>query len=331
MFEGGSAMLTRRKMAVLTGSGAACAAAGLSGRGAAAAVAAQTPIDFDVPRGACDCHLHVFPDPARFPFTPNRVYTPPVATAEDALELQRSLRLDRVVVIQPSVYGMDNGAVLDAIRRLGPERARGVAVIDADTPSARLDEMGQAGIRGVQVNLEIGGAVDPATSARRLQDAVRQVAGRGWHVQTLTRLATIDALKDQLMGLPVPLVVNHFGNVRAEGGVRQPGFASLLELVRAGKAYVKLSGAHHISNRAPDFPDPAPLAQALIQANPDRVLWGTNWPHPDSSGRRPAQEVSPFVAVDDGRLFNELPNWAPDAAVRRKILVDNPARLYGFG
>ena len=112
--------------------------------------------------------------------------------------------------------------------------------------------------------------------------------------------------------------------------MRQPGFASLLELVRAGKAYVKLSGAHHISNRAPDFPDAAPLAQALIGANPDRVLWGTNWPHPDSSGRRPAQEVSPFVAVDDGRLFNELPKWALDAAVRRKILVDNPARLYGF-
>ena len=181
------------------------------------------------------------------------------------------------------------------------------------------------------MNLEIGGAVDPATSARRLQDAVKQVAGRGWHVQTLTRLATIDTLKDQLMDLPVPLVVNHFGNARAELGVQQPGFAALLELVRAGKAYVKLSGAHHISSRAPDFPDAAPLAQALIRANPDRVLWGTNWPHPDSSGRRSVQEVSPFVEVDDGRLFNELPRWAPDAALRRKILVDNPARLYGFG
>ena len=204
-------------------------------------------------------------------------------------------------------------------------------MIDERTTDAQFDEMGRAGIRGVHVNLEIGGVVDPATSERRLQDAVRQVAGRGWHVQTLTRLATIDALKEQLMGLPVPLVINHFGNARAEGGLRQPGFASLLELVRAGKAYVKLSGAHHISHRAPDFPDAAPLARALVQANPDRILWGTNWPHPDSSGRRPAQEVSAFVEVDDGRLFNELPRWAPDAAVRRKILVDNPARLYGFG
>ena len=324
-------MLTRRKTNALAAAGAAWAAAGLSGRGAAAGGAARTPVDFDVPRGACDCHVHVFPDPARFPFAPNRVYTPAVAMADEVLELQRSLRLDRVVVVQPSVYGTDNSALLDGIRQLGPRRARGVAVIDERTTGAQLDEMDQAGVRGVHVNLEIGGVVDPAASARRLQDAVRQVAGRGWHVQTLTRLSTIEALKDQLMGLLVPLVVNHLGNARAEGGVDQPGFASLLELVRAGKAYVKVSGAHSISKRAPDFPDAAPLARALIQANPDRILWGTNWPHPDSSGRRPAQEVSPFLEVDDGRLFNELPRWAPDAAVRRKILVDNPARLYGFG
>jgi predicted TIM-barrel fold metal-dependent hydrolase len=323
-------MPTRREVVAFAGAGAAWAAAGLSGR-SAAAVAPQTPADFDVPPGAYDCHLHVFPDPARFPFVPNRVYTPPVATADDALELQRALRLDRVVVIQPSVYGTDNGAVLDAMRRLGPQRARGVAVVDGNATNAQLDEMDQAGLRGVHVNLEIGGVVDTATSARRLQDAVRQAAGRGWHVQTLTRLTTIDALKDRLMDLPVPLVVNHFGNARAEAGVEQSGFPALVELVRAGKAYVKLSGAHHISSRAPDFPDAAPLAQALIRANPDRVLWGTNWPHSASSGGRPAQEVSPVVEVDDGRLFNELPRWAPDAAVRRKILVDNPARLYGCG
>ena len=192
--------------------------------------------------------------------------------------------------------------------------------------------MDKAGVRGVHVNLAIGGAVDPATAARRLQDAAQRAAGRdGWHVQTQVQIATVDALKDRLMDMPVPLVFVHFGGARAEPGVGQPGFASLIELVRAGKAYVKVSGAHSISKLAPDFPDAAPLARALIQANPDRVLWGTNWPHPNSSGARPAQEVSPNLAIDDGRILDELPKWVPDAAVRRKILADNPARLYGFG
>ena len=323
-------MLTRREIAVLAGASAAWASV-LSGRDAGAAVRAQTPVAFDVPPGACDCHAHVFPDPARFPFTQNRVYTPSLATAEDLLELQRVLHLGRVVIVQPSVYGTDNSAQLDAIRQLGPQRARGVVIVGETTTAAELDEMDKAGIRGVHVNLAIGAAVDPATSARRLQEAVQRVVGRGgWHVQTQIPLATIDALKDQLMNMPVPLVFVHFGGARAELGVEQPGFATLIELVRAGKAYVKVSGAHSISRRAPDFPDATPLAQALIQANPDRVLWGTNWPHPNSSGARPAGEVSPNLDIDDGRIFNELPKWAPDAAVRHKILVDNPARLYGF-
>lgn len=325
-------MLTRRKAAVLAGAGVAWAAAAPGGRGAAAAVQVQTPVGFDVPRGACDCHAHVFPDPERFPFTPNRVYTPSPATTDELLELQRLLRLDRVVINQPSVYGTDNGALLDAVRRLGPQRARGVAIVGEETTAAHLDEMDRVGVRGVHVNLAVGGAVDPATAARRLQDAVQRVAGRGgWHVQTQTQLAVIDALKDRLMALPVPLVFVHFGGARAELGVEQPGFASLLELVRAGRAYVKVSGAHSISKLAPDFSDAAPLAQALVRANPDRVLWGTNWPHPNSSGARPAQEISPNLAIDDGRILNQLPDWTPDAAVRRKILVDNPARLYGFG
>ena len=321
-------MLTRRDMLC---AGAALTTAVLSSGAAAAAVLPQTPVNFDVPRGACDCHAHVFPDSAKFPFTANRSYTPTLATPDDLLELQRLLHLDRVVINQPSVYGVDNGAQLDGIRQLGPQRARGVVIIDEKTTGAQLDEIDKAGVRGVHVNLAIGGAVDPATSARRLQAAAQQIAGRrGWHVQTQTQLATVDALKDQLMNMPAPLVIVHFGGARAELGVDQPGFASLLELLRAGKAYVKVSGAHSVSKRGPDFADAAPLAQALIQANPDRILWGTNWPHPNSAGGRPAQEVSPNLEIDDGRIFNELPKWAPDAAVRRKILVDNPARLYGF-
>jgi predicted TIM-barrel fold metal-dependent hydrolase len=323
-------MPTRRDLIVGAGAVGAASAAGLPAA-ASAAGEARTAVRFDVPQGACDCHVHVFPDPARFPFWEGRVYTPPVATADDLLALQRALRLDRAVIVQPSVYGTDNRATLDGVRQLGPQRARAVAVIDERTTGTQLDEMHQAGVRGVRVNLETAGVVDPAASARKLQDAVRQVAGRGWHVQTYTRLSTIEALKDQLAAMPVPLVVDHFGGARGELGVQQPGFATLLDLVRSGKAYVKVSGAYRSSSRGPDFAEMAPFAQALIQANADRIVWGSDWPHPESSGRRPAQEISPAIEIDDGLLLNQLAAWAPDAAVRRKILVDNPARLYDFG
>ena len=259
------------------------------------------------------------------------VYTPPVATAADLLQLQRALKLDRVVIVQPSVYGTDNRATLDGIRELGPQRARGVAVIDGSATPAQLEELHQAGIRGVRVNLETAGVVDPAASGQKLKAAVEQVRARGWHVQTYTRLSIIEALKDQLMQMPVPLVVDHFGGARGELGVSQPGFASLVELVKAGKAYVKISGAYRSSNAAPDFADVTPLAQALIAANPDRIVWGTDWPHPNTSLKRAATEISEPVPIDDGLLLNNLAKWAPDAATRRKILVDNPARLYGFG
>ena len=318
-------MTTRRRVMQ---SAAAMAAAMPTMRVSAAET--RTPVNFELPRGACDCHTHVFLDPARYPFFERRSYTPPTATAEDLLELQRFLHLDRVVIVQPSVYGTDNSATLEGMRALGRERARGVAVIDERTSATELDAMAEAGIRGVRVNLETAGVVDPAASAQRLQQAVALVRARGWHVQTYTRLAIIEALKDQLMNLPVPLVVDHFGGARGELGPSQPGFAALVELVRAGKAHVKISGAYRSSTRAPDYPDMTPLAQALIQANPDRIVWGTDWPHPDSSGRRAATEISPPIAVDDGRLLNQLPVWAPDAAVRRKILVENSARLYGF-
>ena len=318
-------MTTRRRLLQAAALGAAASATG------PARAATRTAPAFEIPAGACDCHVHVFPDPARFPFFAGRSYTPPVATAAELLQLQRDLRLSRVVIVQPSVYGVDNRATLDGMRELGPDRARGVAVIDGSTTPAQLDELHQAGIRGVRVNLETAGVVDPAASGQKLKAAVEQVKARGWHVQTYTRLSIIEALKDQLMQMPVPLVVDHFGGARGELGVSQPGFAALVDLVKAGRAYVKISGAYRSSNAAPDFADVAPLAQALIAANPDRIVWGTDWPHPNSSLQKAATEISEPFPIDDGRLLNQLAAWAPDAATRRKILVDNPARLYGFG
>jgi predicted TIM-barrel fold metal-dependent hydrolase len=299
----------------------------------ARATAAQptTPVNFDVPAGACDCHTHIHGDPAKFPFFAGRVYTPEPASPEEMSALHKALHIERVVIVTPSVYGTDNSATLFGMKARGAT-ARGVAVIDDKTPETDLDAMNQAGIRGIRLNLATGGVNDPTVGRPRFQTAVERVKARNWHVQLFTSLAMISAIKDLVAASPVPVVFDHFGGAQAEPGVEQPGFSDLLQLVKSGKAYVKISGAYRASKLAPDYPDAAPLAQALIAANADRIIWGTDWPHPDSStvpGRKPT-DVAPLFQIDDGRLFNQLPVWAPDAAIRKTILVDNPARLYGF-
>jgi predicted TIM-barrel fold metal-dependent hydrolase len=205
--------------------------------------------------------------------------------------------------------------------------ARGVAVIDAKTPESELDAMGRAGVRGIRLNLATGGTNDPAVGRQRFKVAAERVKNRNWHVQMNTNLAMVAAIKDLVAASPVPVVFDHFANARAELGREQPGFADLVGLVRSGRAYVKIS----ISGGPPrDYADFVPLARALIAANPERIVWGTNWPHPNSgSGRKPT-ELTPLFQVDDGLVLNLLPVWAPDAGIRKKILVDNPAKLYAF-
>ena len=297
------------------------------------ATAAQpsTPVNFDVPAGACDCHTHIHGDPEKFPFFAGRVYTPELASPEEMTALHNALHIERVVIVTPSVYGTDNSATLFGMKARGAT-ARGVAVIDDKTSESDLDAMGQAGIRGVRLNLATGGVSDPAVGRPRFQAAIERVKNRNWHIQLFTNLAMISAIKDLVAASPVPVVFDHFGGAQAGLGVEQPGFADLTELVRSGKAYVKISGAYRASKVAPDYADAAPLARALIAANSDRVVWGTDWPHPDSvtpPGRK-TTDVQPLFQIDDGRLLNQLPVWAPDAAIRKKILVDNPAQLYGF-
>jgi predicted TIM-barrel fold metal-dependent hydrolase/predicted NBD/HSP70 family sugar kinase len=294
----------------------------------------KTALSFAVPEGACDCHVHVFGRAATFPFAARRGYTPPPASAAQLLALQAALKLSRVVIVQPSVYGSDNSCTLDGMRRLGA-RARGVAVIDEATSNAALDQMHRAGIRGVRVNLATAGESDPAQARRNLAAAVARVAPLGWHVQVYTELSVIAALKDEVARLGVPIVFDHFGGAQAAGGpaggVGQPGFAALLALVTAGHAYVKVSAAYRSSNKAPAYDDVAPLAEALIAANPDRILWGTDWPHPHAAAPGAALDrVTPSYDIDDGLALNQLQLWAPNAAIRRKILVANPARLYDF-
>ena len=319
-------MLTRRRFMAASIAGGA-----LLRTRASFAMAAQpaTPVSFEVPRGACDCHTHIHGDPGKFPFFPGRVYTPEMALPEEMAALHQALRMPRVVIVTPSVYGTDNSATLYGMKARGAD-ARGVAVIDDKTPENELDAMARAGVRGIRLNLATGGASDPAAGRSRFERALERVKSRNWHVQLYTNLATISAIRDLVAVSPVPVVFDHFGGARAELGPQQAGFAQLLDLVRSGRAYVKISGAYRSSNLAPDYADVVPLARALIAANPERIVWGTDWPHPNSASGRKATELTPLFQIDDGRLLNQLPVWAPDAATRSKILVDNPARLYGF-
>ncbi|MBR0934806.1 amidohydrolase family protein [Bradyrhizobium jicamae] len=321
-------MLTRRSMML------ASIAAGVtmtSSNASSRASQPSTAVNFDVPPGACDCHTHIHGDPEKFPFFAGRVYTPEQASPEEMSALHKALHVERVVIVTPSVYGPDNSATLFGMMARGAT-ARGVAVIDDSTSESDLDNLYKAGFRGIRLNLATGGVNDPNVGRQRFSAAIERMKARGWHVQLFTSLAMIAAIKDLVAAAPVPVVFDHFGGAQAALGTGQPGFADLLDLVKSGKAYVKISGAYRASKLAPDYPDAAPLAQALIAANAERIVWGTDWPHPDSvtpPGRK-VTDVTPLYQIDDGRLLNQLPAWAPDAAIRRTILVDNPARLYGF-
>jgi predicted TIM-barrel fold metal-dependent hydrolase len=323
-------MISRR--GILKGLAVASAAALLRPANSAPAIASQpaTPVNFDVPANACDCHTHIF-DPAHFPFAASRTYTPEPASVRELLSMHRALHLDRVVIVQPSVYGTDNSCMLDALKQIGAG-ARGVAVIDDATTDADLDAMQSAGVRGVRINFQTTAQVNPDDARRRFAAMLERAQGRNWIVQIYARLDVIEAIKDQVMAAPVPVVFDHLGGAQASLGLTQPGFSTLLSLLSAGKAYVKISGEYRSSTEAPDYADAAPLAKAMMATNPSRILWGSDWPHPDSAAKpgRAASDLAPLFQIDDGRLFNLFAAWAPDAALRKMILVENPAKLYGF-
>jgi len=320
-------MLSRRSVLL------ASLAAGVAMSNKAHARAAQpaTPVNFDVPAHACDCHTHIHGDVEKFPFFAGRVYTPEPASPEEMAALHKALHIERVVIVTPSVYGTDNSSTLFGMKARGAA-ARGVAVIDDKTTEAQLDAMQTDGFRGVRLNLATGGVNDPNVGKTRFSAAVDRMTPRKWHVQLYTTLPMIAAIKPLVLASPVPAVFDHFGGAQAELGVDQPGFSDLVDLVKSGKAYVKISGAYRSSKKAPDYADVVPLAKALIAANPERIIWGTDWPHPNSvtAPGKQITDVTPLFQIDDGRLLNQLAVWAPDAATRKTILVDNPARLYGF-
>ena len=267
-----------------------------------------------VPAGACDCHFHVFDEPS--PQVAERSYTAPPAPLSALRHLHKTLGISRSVIVQPSVYGTDNRTTLESCQ--GDPAMRAIVVIDADTPPATLAGYRTHGAVGCRVNMLF------ASNARidSLAELAARIADQGWHLQILCDVAALGDGMDQFAALPVPVVFDHFGHLQAIRGVDDTGFQALLRLLGAGKAWVKLSGAYRLgpAGRETDRAV-AGLAAALIAANPDQLVWGSDWPHPAI----PQQEMP-----NDGDLFDALAVWAPDEALRRRILVDNPARLYGF-
>jgi len=273
---------------------------------------------FALPDGACDTHAHVIARAPGYPLVPERSYTAPAATLQDYLAMLDAQGMARGVLVQVSIHGTDNRYMVEALRA-HPERLRGIAVVAPDVSDAELQDLHDAGVRGLRLNVLFGGGVGLAA----MQTLAQRIAPMGWHMQFLIDVNRLDtATLRELTQLPCPGVIDHMGYVRAEAGVDAPGFQTLAHLVNDAGFWVKLSGAYRISHRHDAFDDVTPLAQALVAASPDRMLWGSDWPH---VGLR-----APDPMPDTGVLRNALPRWIPDTATRNKILVDNPARLYRF-
>jgi 2-pyrone-4,6-dicarboxylate lactonase len=270
---------------------------------------------FLLPRGACDTHVHIWGPFERFPLAKGAPYTPPERTSEDLLALHERLGVDRAVIVQTTVYKADNRAMLDSIAQSNG-RWRGVALIDESFDDAAFRALHEGGVRGVRFGFvkHLGGVPDLALVRR----TAARIAPMGWHLVLHLDAGNIPDFLEFFGELSLPVVVDHMGRVPVRDGLDQTPFRLLLELLRRPNWWVKVSGAERISETGPPFTDAIPFAQRLIAAAPDRVLWGTDWPHPNVRWE-----------PDEADLVDLLPHFA-DAAALQQLLVDNPARLYGF-
>ncbi len=275
------------------------------------------PVAFDPPPLACDAHCHIFGPGDRFPYSADRTYTPPDSGLEDFERLQERLGLTRAVFVQASCHGVDNTAMVDAIRR-GKGRYAGVAMIDESFTDAQIAELHEVGVRGTRFNFvaHLGGAPELDVYWR----IVERVAKFGWHIVLHFDAKDLASYAGLLDAMPTPYVIDHIARVDAKKGLEQEPFQQLLALMRDERCWVKISGAERLTEggMAP-YDDVVPYAQALIETAPTRVLWGTDWPHPNVRHM-----------PDDGDLVDLLGEYAPDEVIRNEILVANPARLYEF-
>jgi 2-pyrone-4,6-dicarboxylate lactonase len=276
------------------------------------------PTAFVPPANACDAHCHIFGPGDRFPYAADRAYTPPDSGLEDFERLQARLGLSRAVFVQASCHGTDNAAMVDAIER-GKGRYAGVAMIDDSFTDAQIGALHDVGVRGTRFNFvaHLGGAPEMHEFWR----IVYRVKKFGWHIVLHFDAKDLGTNADLLDQMPVPYVIDHMARVDASAGLEQEPFQRLLGLMNDERAWVKISGAERLTaDGPPPYDDVAPYAQALIAAAPDRVLWGTDWPHPNVRHM-----------PDDGDLVDLLARFAPDEATRHRILVTNPETLYDFG
>jgi len=275
-----------------------------------------------LPRGACDCHCHVFGPVARFPYAEPRSYTPDDAPLESYLALLDRLGFDRGVLVQPSAYGRDNRAMLDALMR-APQRLRGVAVGGGKLDATTLKAWHAAGVRALRAN-EFRRDGKPfyqnGVGLQEIEPLLPLIADLGWHLQLWIDAGDLPAMLPALSRVPVPVVVDHMGRMQHRHGVRHPGFQALLRGVGEGRLWAKLSGTYRLGATPPDYEQAHPFHAALVAANPCNLVWGTDWPHPRPEGPVP----------DAARLLAVFLDWTPDPILRQAILVDNPARLYDF-
>ena len=274
------------------------------------------PPNFKPPPGACDSHIHIYGDPARFPSLPVHGREIEAQYLDGYLAVRDALGLSRTVVIQTPHYGIDNSSMMGSIAALGQESARGIAVTQPDISMAELEELHAGGVRGLRFGLELARGMLPT----HMEEVAKRIAPLGWHIQYRSTEQDLPELADRLAVLPVDVVIDHIGSIPPELGMDHPAFTALMRLVDSGRCWVKLSAAYQLSKAgAPDYSDYRDFARALVAAAPERMIWGTNWPHPKV-------EFKP----DDTDLLETLLDWTDDETIRRRVFVDNPETLYGF-
>lgn len=274
---------------------------------------------FTLPAHSCDTHAHICGPIERYPYADRRIYTPPDALTAAYRNMLDTLGIERAVLVQPSVYGTDNTVMLAAMAELGA-RCRAVAVVGDDVTDAELERLHQAGVRGVRVNVvdvAEGKGMIPMASLTALAERISKY---GWHVELLMHADDYADLDRQFANFPVDIVLGHLGYMRTDKGLTQPGFQALMRLMQQEKCWVKLTGPYRISTEALPHADTIPYAHALLERAPQRVVWGTDWPH--------VMVKTPMP--NDADLADMLLEWIPDARLREQVLVENPAKLYGF-
>lgn len=279
----------------------------------------RMPRRLKLPPGTIDTHAHIFGPAERYAWNPARGYTPPDALPDAYEALHKALGVDRGVLTQPSVYGTDNSCMLDYVSK-HPQRMRAVVAVGPDADEKVIERMHAQGARGLRVNIADPGG-NPFASFAELRQFAERLKPLGWHIELLLHVHQMDDVVDEIRRLPVDISVGHLGYMPARLGVDHPKYQAFLDLVADGRCWVKLTAPYRLTSRsATPYDDVAPFARALVARRPDRIIWGTDWPHP----------ICPVPMPNDGDLTDHLADWIEDEATRRRVLLDNPARLFGF-